>query len=152
MKGIPKSEEWKRLMSSKMKGRKMNEEFSKKRSEINKISWADGTFKGRAKSEETKQKIRIARANQTITEETKRKLSIKNKGQKRTEESKERMKIARAIRGKLVWVKDPNSKKCVCINDEHANKIINFGWVFGKYQKDAIYLNTTQFIEYYDSL
>ena len=57
MKGVPKSDDWKRLMSSKMKGRKMNEEFSKKRSESNKISWANGKFKGRPKSEETRRKI-----------------------------------------------------------------------------------------------
>lgn len=142
MKGIPKSDDWKAKMSLKMKGRKMDQKFSEKRSEINKILWADGTFKGRPKSEETKQKIRIARANQVITEETKIKLSKKNKGQKRTDESKQKMKIARAARGKLVWVKDPNSKKCAYVNKDISDKMINLGWVYGKYQNNAIYVTT----------
>lgn len=144
MKGIPKSEEWKQKMSLKMKGRKMDQSFSDKRSEINKILWANGTFKGRIKSEEEKQKIRIARSKQIITEETKRKLSEKNKGQKRSEEIKQNMKIARAKKGKLVWIKDPNSKNCACVDKNISDKMINLGWIYGKYQKDAIYLTTSE--------
>ena len=140
MKGVPKSEEWKQKMSLKMKGRKMDQSFSEKRSEINKILWANGTYKGRIKSEEEKQKIRIARSKQIITEETKRKISEKNKGQKRSEEWKQKIKIARAKRGKLVWIKDPNSKKCAYVNENISDKMINLGWIYGKYQKDAVYL------------
>lgn len=102
LKGKPKSEEWKAMMSKKARGRKMSDEFKMRCVERNKEMWQRGSFANKMPhSEETKQKIRDARANQIITEETKTKISEALKGKPRSEETKTKIREAHLARAKL---------------------------------------------------
>ena len=100
-KGKPKTEEWKALMSEKARGRKMSDEFRERCSQRNKEMWERGSFTNRAPhSEETKQKLRDARAHQVITAETKEKISATLKGKPRSEETKAKIREAHLARAK----------------------------------------------------
>ena len=84
---------------------KQSDEARKKNSEWHKGRPATTGMTGKKHSEETKAKMKIARAKQVITEETKRKLSDYNKGKpgtftgkKHSEEARAKMRLAQQRR------------------------------------------------------
>lgn len=100
--GKPKTQEWKALMSEKARGRKMNDEFKKQCSVRNKKMWEDGIFANKGPhSDETKAKIKEARAKQITTDETKAKISKSLTGKPRSDETKAKIRAAHLERSKL---------------------------------------------------
>lgn len=95
-KGKPKSEEWKGMMSAKMKGRKMDDTFRERCVSRNREMWERGSFTNRGPhGDETIQKIKAARANQVTTDETKAKISASLKGRPRSEETKAKIRASK---------------------------------------------------------
>lgn len=116
-------------------------EIRKKRSETNKRLWKSGVFSKRGPhTEETKKKIREKRKHQITSLETKRKISSSLTGLTRTQESKLIMS-EKAKERQMVWYKNPNSRECVLTSKKEEELYISMGWIRGKYQKDAIYVN-----------
>ncbi len=116
-KGEHMSEETKRKIGAKLKGRVITEEMK------NKIS---KTLKGRPLTEETKLKMSESRKGRHFTEEWKKKISESNKGKTLTEETKQKISDSRKgipspVKGKSLPKKSLPKKQGGRVNDSHKN-------------------------------
>ena len=126
--GFHHSEEYKRLRSEAMKGRRLSEETKRKLSEA---------MKGKKPSEETKRKLSEAHKGNHPSEETKRKMSESQKGKKHSEEwskkiseamkgnhpsEETRKKMSEARKGKTPWNKGKKMSEELVKKNSDAHK------------------------------
>jgi hypothetical protein len=117
--GLRHSDKTKKKMSDSQKNR-VTDDF---RSLISSIR------KGKKLSEETKKKISDAKKGIKLANDTKRKLSSANKGKKHTEETKQKMKAAYKYSEKRTQISDETRKKLsICkkgksLSKEHKEKM-----------------------------
>jgi hypothetical protein len=98
-KGIPKSAEHKEKISKSNMGKKMSQEFSEYCKERNKKMWESGCFDNRPRhSQETIEKIKLARGRQVITDEHKKNISKGMIGHRHSPETIEKLKLAAKAR------------------------------------------------------
>lgn len=112
------------------------EENRKTFGERSKQMWKDGVFNNRPKhSDETKAKLREARARQIITPEQYRIGAEKRRGVPRSEETKK--KLSESRKGKYTWIKNPDTRQYAQIRKELAEQYYLLGWIPGKFQQNA---------------
>ncbi|MEX0598336.1 MAG: NUMOD3 domain-containing DNA-binding protein, partial [Candidatus Paceibacterota bacterium] len=91
---------------------------------------------GKHLSKETKQKLREARAKQTIilTEETKKKISIANTGKHHSKETRKR--ISEGHKGQIAWNKGLTKNNDIRIANYSIKLLGNLSWNKGKRLSD----------------
>jgi len=96
------------------------EETKRKMSENNGKYWF-----GKHHSEETKEKIKVARSKQIITEETKRKISEGNKGKIYSEETKQKLRNAKGGKNHHFYGKHLSEEHKIKLREANKGKILS---------------------------